>query len=430
MTFQRKWQTGSNGKREGFLQKSEEGLTWHAISDNLKVKEVPMTNKLTTEILLHRLEALKESVAHLAKIAAKVEAPAPEIVIVDRYEKPYHDDETGADLIETWLKIEILNAYPVLEGDWKFVAAIDHIAEGVNITRIAPDFRDQDFSHLQQVDSKCDHCKVNRNRNHTFLFQDSEGKMMQVGSTCMTDFLGHQLKFQWLEWIDEFSDDQSIFGRSSGGGSRFSVLDLLVAAHRLISVYGFHKADSESPTKNLMNNFLMSPRFFENIPKITEEGMAEVKAAVEWIKSEDYSSDYISNLKIVIEHDRSDSRYHGLIASLIPAYRRHLGLIVERAAREVEVKVPVVTGEKVQITGVVVNVALKETEWGYREVMTVKDDRGFKVWGTRPAKISDCSIGDKVTFIANIEASTEDECFGFYKRPSKVTIEYIDNPVH
>jgi len=99
----------------------------------------------------------------------------------------------------------------------------------------------------------------------------------------------------------------------------------------------------------------------------------------------------------------------------------------ERAAREAEreteVKAPCPTG-KVTVTGEVIKL---DTQDGYlpgdiRYVMTVKDDTGFLVWGTRPSALSRVEKGDRVTFSATVEQSDRDECFGFYKRPTKASV--------
>ena len=56
--------------------------------------------------------------------------------------------------------------------------------------------------------------------------------------------------------------------------------------------------------------------------------------------------------------------------------------------------------------------------------MLVKDDRGFKVWGSVPASIyADAEKGTRIQFNASIQASNDDPKFGFFKRPTKaVTI--------
>ncbi len=53
--------------------------------------------------------------------------------------------------------------------------------------------------------------------------------------------------------------------------------------------------------------------------------------------------------------------------------------------------------------------------------MLVRDDRGFKIWCTRPSAIYEINRGDRLSFDAAIQISDRDECFGFAKRPTKAT---------
>lgn len=76
---------------------------------------------------------------------------------------------------------------------------------------------------------------------------------------------------------------------------------------------------------------------------------------------------------------------------------------------------------KLVITGVVVKTDLQENDWGVRDVMTVKDDHGFLVWGTSPRAYT-IEKGDHVTFSATVTPSGKDAKFGFYKRPTKVDV--------
>ena len=79
---------------------------------------------------------------------------------------------------------------------------------------------------------------------------------------------------------------------------------------------------------------------------------------------------------------------------------------------------------RVEITGIVIKVALKVNDYGERWVMTVKDDRGFMVWGTRPSSIKLAAYGTRVRFTATCEPSDRDKKFGFFKRPAKAEIVY------
>lgn len=96
--------------------------------------------------------------------------------------------------------------------------------------------------------------------------------------------------------------------------------------------------------------------------------------------------------------------------------------IMERAAREASESTPVVEG-RVVITGKVLSVKERFSAYGSVLKITVKDDRGFRVWGTLPRSIGGqgCT-GRRVTFHAIVEASDDDPAFGFFKRPTKAEI--------
>jgi len=99
-----------------------------------------------------------------------------------------------------------------------------------------------------------------------------------------------------------------------------------------------------------------------------------------------------------------------------------LRIAAEKAA---EPEAAPVEAGRIEITGKVVS-----TKWvdGYgpraRAVkkMVVLDDRGFRVYGTVPAAIGGVERGERVAFTATVEASDDDETFGFFKRPTKARI--------
>lgn len=101
----------------------------------------------------------------------------------------------------------------------------------------------------------------------------------------------------------------------------------------------------------------------------------------------------------------------------------------KRAALAAGVTLP--TG-RVVITGTIVKVATQDNPFtgGIRLVMTVRDDRGFLVWGTLPGALDadHCELDKlrsrRVSFTAGIEPGKSDPLFGFFKRPTKAS--YLD----
>ena len=106
-------------------------------------------------------------------------------------------------------------------------------------------------------------------------------------------------------------------------------------------------------------------------------------------------------------------------------------------ARELEweaknVRTPVVEGKQIRITGRVLST--KETPNPYAMhgetmfKMTVKDDRGFAVFGTIPQGIARALVQQmfksevRVTFLADVAVSHDDPTFGFYAYPKSAEI--------
>jgi len=73
-----------------------------------------------------------------------------------------------------------------------------------------------------------------------------------------------------------------------------------------------------------------------------------------------------------------------------------------------------------KLTGVILGFKSQENHFtgGYDLKMIFRDDRGFKLWGSAV----DANKGDRVEFMARVEKSDRDECFGFTKRPTKVVV--------
>lgn len=96
-----------------------------------------------------------------------------------------------------------------------------------------------------------------------------------------------------------------------------------------------------------------------------------------------------------------------------------------RASREAlkPPKAPVPAG-RVEVTGTVISTREEWSQYGTQFKALVEDDRGFRLWGNLPSAIYRAEKGDRVTFVAALTASRDDEFFGFWKRPTKAA--YLD----
>lgn len=124
----------------------------------------------------------------------------------------------------------------------------------------------------------------------------------------------------------------------------------------------------------------------------------------------------------VARYGRASDRFvRAMMRDMVRTERR----AEERAQREAreaaEPKVPVVEGRGV-LSGEVVSVKWKENDFGGSLKMLLKDDRGFKAWGTVASSIDGVKRGDCVSFTATVSKSDDDPSFGFFSRPSKASI--------
>ncbi len=80
---------------------------------------------------------------------------------------------------------------------------------------------------------------------------------------------------------------------------------------------------------------------------------------------------------------------------------------------------------RVTVRGTVLGTKWKDSDWGAQLKMLVQSEEGWKCYGSVPTQADSEEIKDrKVQFVATLERSKDDECFAFYKRPSK--FEYVD----
>lgn len=110
------------------------------------------------------------------------------------------------------------------------------------------------------------------------------------------------------------------------------------------------------------------------------------------------------------------ARYLGTLRT---KYESRATVAAERAAAQAAA-LPVPTG-KVTVRGKVLTIKSQDSVYGPVTKMLVQHADGWKVWGSKPGAL-EVERGAVVEFSATIEASPEDNKFGFFKRPTKAKI--------
>lgn len=225
------------------------------------------------------------------------------------------------------LELTVEGQEPIIEG-WQFVAVLQHESNG-NVIRQSRLFSGELPEVYRTIDPKCDHCGLNRNRKDTYILRNVQsGSFQQVGSGCLVDFIGHgdpnsvAAYFESLLEIDAELEESSEV-RGGFGEMMIATTDYLKFVCATINKYGWvsrSKANGDIPTADLAIEVASRPNNYQiNLSGCQEEA----ERAVEWcLATWGNGNEYQHNVYVIAGKSWLSPRDFGLIASLIPAYRK------------------------------------------------------------------------------------------------------------
>ncbi|WP_232546980.1 hypothetical protein [Propioniciclava soli] len=301
---------------------------------------------------------------------------------------------------------------------WRFVAAVDAV-EGGTILRYPPGST-AEVPNDQIRPGECDHCHTTRARRSTVLVShDDTGQLLQVGRSCLRDFLGHNTLPVFLTH-DEIAN--TLGGSLAGTPSAWDVHSVLIYAAAAVEAFGWTPASASEhgrvPTRDQVRLALVGGRGADQLRGQLAPHLADAIARAPHLRDDllnglKGSSGYEANLVAVLSGAAVDARHLGLAVSAIPAHQRlqedrRREVARQDAARTVDYAGTV--GEKVTLSGVV-RTALRVDGYTYRspdQVMLVVD------CGTAVAKMTTSAawayqvkVGDPLTVTGTVKAHTE-----------------------
>lgn len=193
-----------------------------------------------------------------------------------------------------------------------------------NNTDLIKEYKDTDFH--------CDHCNKRVHRNSVVILENESGERKVVGTSCVKEFTSGldgnliaevndymrilEMRSYELNSIMDCDDDEAFFGFGrSSVVSAYNVADVVSAAKRVIDRHGFEPSDSMNATwKFIIDEY--------DVTRVENEALN----AIEWISSlsedEVLKSNYLFNLRQIIDAGYCTARHFGFLASLIPSYRK------------------------------------------------------------------------------------------------------------
>lgn len=322
-------------------------------------------------------------------------------------------DLYGMRRTEVYFDTEITGDAPKY-GGWEFLATLDWDTADDLVVRAAPGVEGINRTLLTR--DQCDHCGTHRQRKNIYLVRNVEtGLQVQVGSSCLKDFLGHDTNVVFYSEDDIIGDLGS--GATACSPDTFSTEYVLAIAWALIKLNGYKPASSfGSTTKGDVLDVLMPPRNMpmdrraelNRIRDLAEEAMDRAQECLAWVRSDDFSgdSDYVTNLKVIAASEHIGLGGVGLLASAPQTWARWQEKTLIRATEASKPSNWVGTvGDKMTFTATIGSIRNIPGDFGTKTLYTMRTDDGNIIkWFCSGRNDLGDQVGRRVTVKATVKA--------------------------
>lgn len=365
---------------------------------------------------------LSDKIAKMNKRAAKLGVTPISLNVLRWEAQTVKDELTAMETIERFAVVDILGEAPKMAG-WTFQAKVEP-HNGYNLVKLMPGVVDVPKAYYA-ADMGCDHCGMDRRRNEVFVVKHDDGRYAQVGRTCLADFLGGQspeilaARAEWMLALDSAMREAGDYG--SRGFDYVNVEEFVALCSAFGRYEGFvtrrmiDEGKAFGPTTAAQAWRIVGERDGKFLRKIEENGFAVeardvaiAQSALSWARN-DAAADgnYMMNLVAACRAEAIDYRAAGIVASVIPAYRRHLESTIDvpdTEAQPVAAPAPVSQwignqGDKVsRDVTVQALIEMPPTQWGSSTLVKMIDAQGnVLIWFASNCPDLEPGDGVKVT---------------------------------
>jgi hypothetical protein len=332
-------------------------------------------------------------------------------------------NDLGFEITELMYEVTFGGEAPKHNG-WLFVATLDWDENAGLIVRTAPGIESVNREALRE--GWCDHCKKVRVRRETFLVRNEEsGEEIQLGRSCIKDFLGWSTGIGWVEAPRDEEEESGWFG--AAGEREVSTETVLAIGWACIKAFGYVRSSdySGTPTVHLVRNAINPGRsqrdknFADKMRTLAGEAKDKAAAIRAFILSEDFSgtSEYVLNMKAIAGAKAASSRNWGMLVSAPQAWARFNEQTLIRKARDEKPsewigtapdKEAGIKGDRITFTGIVESIRYIESAYGSTTLYQVRaEDSGVIVkWFASTDALGE-NTGVRVTFKGTVKAHEE-----------------------
>lgn len=339
---------------------------------------MPIRHKSTFAKIVEKVESLNR------RAEKRGLAPAFSITV----EREFSVRTKGIYEYEDFVEFHIDGVYPAISG-YTLAAVVDHASGGL-IFRNPAFTEDVDLTPF--ADRKtCDHCGTKRKRSKTILLSDAAGKIIQVGTSCIIDFLGKEAGA-----LEFFAENSGILGDSDDDGHyasspHYATVEICSIVVKLISDFGFVKSNTPGSTASKLMDFV--DEHYRSFPRdydftVTAEHTEKAMKAIEFIKNSERRGEYQENVFRVMTSGRCEKRVFGFIAAGIRGALADIRKASE--VKKMEEQAPVEKAEFPAVGTVIANEEVTiekiftfEGMYGAQHIFIMKSSAGIPfVWKT------------------------------------------------
>lgn len=308
--------------------------------------------------------------------------------------------------VECQYQVLVIEGEPLKYQGWEFMGVAEFVEEQIILHGFS------DANPIQVSDVKkgyCDHCEKVRNRGKVIFVKNEEGKLSQVGSSCVKDFIGWTFYASALVTEEDFAEEFD--GWSGGGISAINTVGVIAHAIKAVSKVGYVKSSEGISTKDLVWGVLKNINQYNEIwakYEIGEAGEAEYEKArqlIEWGKNFEGESSYAQNVRSVCQLEFQKDSTVGIAVSIVKveANEREKA-VVEKVEFKKEQFAE--TGAKVEVEVTVAGSNTFETQYGWTTLFTFVNEGGYQFkWFSSSG--GNVEIGDKVKIKGTVKGSDE-----------------------
>jgi len=366
----------------------------------------------TIEIQKNRINYLKDKIAKLNKKARKLDCPEMTLTIgtVEKVVNVTNEFTGMLDRVEVFVDATLDYEIPIIDG-WDLICTFDIVPmdEGSVVLTSKVPGKSIPIDWLNKTEIHCDHCGYNRNRNHSMLmFNIDTEDYMEVGSTCIKDFFGHDPKaFMWMAQISLESIVRNIESEFTGSSPyAYGLHDFLAVTNACINDSGwvskgvaFDKGCSS--TADMVLNQICPPRV-DFRPKdwvllpIVDDDRKMADNTVDYFLNLDVDdNDYLTNCKKIAEIGYVPVKHIGVACSMVATYKRSYEDKLRREAHGTSEYVGEL-GDKLEVAVECVFETTVNSQFGTSVLYIFVDKIGNKFKTFYSGSGWECETGDKV----------------------------------